>query len=371
MHAAPAAPPTQDELLTEGFFRAGHTYARTRFLFVAQRTYSAVWSRVPVATFSFRRSHRRLLTRTRRRFREEIAPYTPTPEQDAVYAAYQAEHPLDVAESVAEVFGRHEPHFEFDTHVLRVYDGDRLVAFSCFDLGATTLASLFGCYLPEYARHSLGIFTMLAELEYARGRGLVHYHPGYCVPGLPAFAYKQRLPDLEGRTYRDAAWRPMAEALSPPLPHEEIRLRCAELSALLTAHAVEHSTEVTPLSELLPFGNAAYGSFPFPLLVRLAWAIEGGEVYIGWEAAQQRYEVWYGQPVADLRNEGDFPDLRERVPEDANLLLFAHRVGLFASGDAALLAAFLSPERLRERLLELYPPWVLAETERDLRVRQA
>ena len=74
----------------------------------------------------------------------------------------------------------------FDTREVRVWNGDRLVAFSWFDLGRESVQSLIGVYEPSMARQSLGFYTMLLEVQHALEQGLRFHYPGYVLPGDPA-----------------------------------------------------------------------------------------------------------------------------------------------------------------------------------------
>ena len=354
-------PHPQDQFLTEGFFRAGHTVRRTRYLFSEGRMWSAVWSRVALQTYTLRRSHRKLWRRTLRDFAYEIAPYRRRRDQDELYDAYQRAHPLDVGRTIDEVLGSEFPQSSaFRTHALRIRDaGGRLVAFSCFDVGGGTLASLFAAYRPEVARHSLGFFSMLAEMEYGRRAGLRHYHPGYCVPGLAPFAYKLRLPDLEGRTFLSDEWRPMACFLAETLPHETVIRQTDRLAAELTALGIGHEVRHAPLHEIVPNGNPEFGPLPLPYGIELAVPGGLGEVVVAFDPLRERYECYYGQAVADLRFEPDYAGLAEQLPEDSDLRLYESRALLYtAAADAvAALATHLTPAALTRRVLRVDATW--------------
>lgn len=354
-------PHPQDHFLQEGFFRAGHTVRRTRYLYTGGRLWSTVWSRVDLHHFSFRKSHRKLLRRTLRDYAYEVGLYRPQRDQHEVYEAYQRSHPLDVGESVREVLGSDHPQASaFRTYALRVSDAaGRLVAFSCFDVGSDTLASLFAAYRPEVARRSLGFFTMLAEIEHGARMGLRHYHPGYCVPGLPAFAYKLRLPDLEGRTFLSDEWRPIGEHLAAPLPHEIVWERTDALAAELTRLGIGHEVRHAPLYEIVPHGNPEYGPLPLPYGIELALPSGLGEVFVGYSPLRKRYECYYGQAVADLRFESAYVDLVDQLPGDSDLRLYEARALMYTAADEALqaLATHLTPEALAAQVARVAPVW--------------
>ena len=63
----------------------------------------------------------------------------------------------------------------------RVYDGHTLVALSVLDLGAGATSSVYGVFDPAFSGRSLGIYTMLKEIEFSQARGCNFYYPGYAT----------------------------------------------------------------------------------------------------------------------------------------------------------------------------------------------
>jgi len=347
-------PQSQDDYLDEGFFRAGHTIRKTRFVFVEKNFWSTVWSRVNLKTYTLRKSHRKLWNRVNKRFTYSIQAYSDCEDQHQVYHAYQSNHPLDVGETLHDIFGRHEPTHQFNTHTVRIYDEDKLVGFSLFDVGEDSIASLMGCYLPAYASHSLGYFSMLAELNYGREQQLSYYHPGYCVPGVPAFEYKLRLPDLEGKGYTNMEWQPMQEVLTQPLPKDRLLEKLEILQFALRMVGVVHERVYTPLFEVLPENQHIYGPFPHPVMIKLTDENHFGQVFVSYDLVKDRYETYIGQAIADLRNEMDLVDFVEKLPPNSDLQLFEMRALIYVSTMAEALATHLRPKPLREHLNRLF-----------------
>jgi len=347
-------PQSQDDYLDEGYFRAGHTIRKTRFVFVEQDFWSTIWSRVNLQTYSLRKSQRKLWKRVTARFSFTIQPYQDLEDQHRVYDIYQKSHPLDVGETLNDIFGRHEPTHTFGTHTVRIYDGNELVAFSLFDLGKDSIASLMGCYLPEYASHSLGYFSMLAELDYGRTHGLSYYHPGYCVPGVPAFEYKLRLPDLEGKSYIHQEWNSMSKVIENKLPKELLIEKLEVLQFALRIEGVAHERIYTPLFEVLPVSQYIYGPFPHPVMIKLSDENHFGQIFISYDLVKNRYETYIGQAIADLRNEEDLEEFITKLPPNSDLQLFEMRGLIYVSTIPEALATHLRPKPLREHLKKLF-----------------
>ena len=333
-----------DDLLARGYFRAGHTLRQTRYVYVDGVMYPTVWSRVNLQDYALSKSQRRLYRRVASRYELRIGPYRSRGDQDELYERYQAAHPLEVGESIADIFGHHSPVLDFKTHAARLERDGRLVAFSCFDIGETTIASLFGCYEPSYARESLGFASMLFEMAYGRERGLRYYYPGYCVPGLAPFAYKQRLPALEGLTYRRKAWAPLPEVLAGPLPKAEIEARLARLTPLLTARGIAFRPLLLPLADSLPSAPSLTGPLPHPIMLSVVIHVPLGEVFVGYDLTEETYEIWLAGAQVDLALDPHMVALFTDFPPDADLRLFGWRVPLFTSPDPEAIAGYLKPE---------------------------
>ena len=91
------------------------------------------------------------------------------------------------------------------------YLGGRLVAASYLDLGREGVSSVYGMFDPTCARRSLGIATMLWELEFLRGRGGRYYYPGYAYHSPSSLDYKKQFAGLEWYDWR-GHWLPLARA---------------------------------------------------------------------------------------------------------------------------------------------------------------
>jgi leucyl-tRNA---protein transferase len=94
--------------------------------------------------------------------------------------------------------------FEFD-----VFDkGKRHIASSFYHVGAESMAGNYGIFDPELSNRSLGTFTMLLEILYARQLGLTYYYPGF-VYDLPCeFDYKLNFNNLEYFDWH-GSWYPL------------------------------------------------------------------------------------------------------------------------------------------------------------------
>lgn len=78
---------------------------------------------------------------------------------------------------------------DFGKEVLYM-DGDRLIGVDLIDIVEDGISSIYFYYDPEYARLSLGTYSLLYQIKLARILELPWIYLGYWVDGCKAFAYK-------------------------------------------------------------------------------------------------------------------------------------------------------------------------------------
>ena len=94
-----------------------------------------------------------------------------------------------------------------------VQRGSRLLAASYLDLGHAAVSSIYGFFDPDESARSLGIFTMLVEIEFACQRGCRHYYPGYAYLQPSHYDYKKQFHGLEAFDWK--SWTPMPRWTGP------------------------------------------------------------------------------------------------------------------------------------------------------------
>lgn len=88
-----------------------------------------------------------------------------------------------------------------------VFESGKLIAASFFEMGATTSYGYYAIFDPEIEWRSLGIFTMLKEIEYAREKGNEFYYLGYAFDEPTIYDYKKRFYGLESYNWQTEEWR--------------------------------------------------------------------------------------------------------------------------------------------------------------------
>jgi arginine-tRNA-protein transferase len=178
-----------DYYLAQGYYRMGQNLFTCQFLPLETGLYTTHWLRLVVASVAYGPKQRQLF-RLNERFTVASRPFRLTPEYEALYALYYQSIDFDANPSLGDLLLEGGPHNIFDSHVLEVRDGERLIAAGVFDRGTDSLAGIVNFYDPAYRKHSLGKYLMLLKLEHARRHGLAYYYPGYLMHNYPKFDYK-------------------------------------------------------------------------------------------------------------------------------------------------------------------------------------
>ena len=178
-----------DYYLAQGYYRMQQDLFTCQFVPFDGRLYSAHWLRLALARVQWGTEQRRLLRRNAR-FAATVRPFQLLPEYEELYARYRAAITFEAAPTVDEVLLGGARHNVFNTHVIELRDGERLVAAGIFDCGDRALAGILNFYDPAYRQHSLGKYLLLLKTDHARRLRLDYYYPGYVVHAYPKFDYK-------------------------------------------------------------------------------------------------------------------------------------------------------------------------------------
>jgi len=78
------------------------------------------------------------------------------------------------------------------SYQLSVYDGDKLICVSHFDMTDFSLSAIY-CYFDDsYARNSLGSFAIYKEIEFGLENDLQFFYLGYYIRDNRHMSYKAR-----------------------------------------------------------------------------------------------------------------------------------------------------------------------------------
>lgn len=195
-----------DHFLAMGWYRMGPTIFTTHYIFYNEDLFSTIWLRTPLTDYTYSKSLKKILRKNNSQFTYDFEPYSYASELDELYEKYKLAFKGNLPESLERYMMDSLDLDIYDTYLVKVYSEDVLIACSIFDLGEKALSSLFGFYDPEFSAMSLGIYTMLLEIEFALQNDMELYYIGYFVPGNPRFDYKLRIGHIEHFDFKTSEW---------------------------------------------------------------------------------------------------------------------------------------------------------------------
>lgn len=194
-------------LMDAGFRRSGRHFYRPQ----CGQCSACKVLRVPIAEFRPSKSQRNIYRKGLKRFEVSIDRPSFSPEKARVYAAYLAfQHHSDQVVDQAHYetfFVETVPPIE--TLELQFRDAGQLAGVGTLDWIDGVLSTVYFYFDPQFARHSLGTFSALYEIELARCLGCTHYYLGYYISACAAMAYKARFRPCEWKDPDAAAWSRM------------------------------------------------------------------------------------------------------------------------------------------------------------------
>lgn len=161
----------------------------------------------------------RRISRKNRDTTVRIVPAQHCAEYDTMFFAHRSRFKESLPESLRSFLSENPFQIPCPALAVEVRLGEVLVAVSFLAIGENSVSAIYGMFDPGHARRSLGIFTMLLEIEFAAASGRTWYYPGYAYSIPSPYDYKLRLPELEMFNW-DAAWQPVPHKpkWSMPIP---------------------------------------------------------------------------------------------------------------------------------------------------------
>jgi len=217
-------PKKLDEYLAEGWFRMGQTIFTCWFLFMERGFYSAIWIRQDLENFTFKKRSRKIMNRNGRAFTYKIGSAVIDRPKEILYQKHRVRfNSGGVYRSLRQSLLSGASFSIYDTRQIEIYEGDKLIAASFFDVGLESVASISGIFDPEYGQHSLGFYTMLLEMQFSLDQGKRYYYPGYIVPGNSRFDYKARIGAVDYYNLYTKKWYPLEDMDEQQIPSSLLR----------------------------------------------------------------------------------------------------------------------------------------------------
>ncbi len=208
-HAAKVAPEQLDELLADGWRHFGPHFFRYNLGIYDDEIRRVIPLRIRLSEFKLSKSQQRVLRRNND-LGIIVEPIARTAEVDGLFHRHKQRFKQHPPESIY-TFISQDPEMELSTTFQQsVRTNDRLLAAGFFDIGENSVSGIYTSFEPTESRRSLGIFTILKEIEYAMSHGKEFYYQGYCYSGSSFYDYKKLFHGTEAFDWR-GNWAPLMD----------------------------------------------------------------------------------------------------------------------------------------------------------------
>lgn len=206
--AGSISPAQLDALLEAGWRHFGTDFYRYSLNLYKGEIRRVIPLRIRLANLRVSKSQRRVLRRNEE-LRVENRPIDITDEADKLFHCHKRRFDHGVPSSIYEFLSTEPDNVPCEAREIAVYNAERLVAVSYFDVGQEALSGIYAMFDPADAARRPGIFTMLKEIEYALQTGRKFYYQGYAYEGESFYDYKKRFSGTEAYDWVTGEWRPL------------------------------------------------------------------------------------------------------------------------------------------------------------------
>jgi arginine-tRNA-protein transferase len=194
-------PEQMDSLWAKGWRHFGSHFFRYNVGFLIDDLRFVLPLRIRLSTFSFSKNQRRVLRRNQD-LDVTLGPLGVDEAAEALFDRHKTRFNHGIPESIYNFISQDPADSPCETKELRVTKDGELLAASYFDVGSNSASGIYGMFEPTITDRSLGIFTMLKEIEYSIETGREFYYQGYAYQGPSFYDYKKRFRATEAFDWR-------------------------------------------------------------------------------------------------------------------------------------------------------------------------
>ncbi|MCS6820934.1 MAG: hypothetical protein NZ551_03610 [Microscillaceae bacterium] len=254
-----------DKYLAGGWFRSAYMLYRNQGICIDGDVDEIVNIRYNLKKYKFKKRFEKILRKYNARFKVFVRPFSNNAEKEALFQQQKFKFKGFIFNDLEGFLYANLPQKEkianiFNTYEVAVYENHRLVALSLMDIGKNSIASLLGLYDMQYPKLSLGLYTMLIEINFAKNEDKKWYYPGYIMKHNTSFDYKLTLGDPQWIQYYDwntKRWKQWRDrSLKDFKLIDTYKAKTAEIAQLLTAQGVRFRKRLYPF---FSFGYSMMG----------------------------------------------------------------------------------------------------------------
>ena len=180
-----------DTYLENGFYRMQHFLFTTNQtqIGVGSKNFPVFWLRIPINNC---RENKDAIA-----IRKKVVSFNVTfhkaeitAEINDLYKLYLADVKFEAAETCKSYLHDSQLPNPFDSLMVNVREGKRLIAVGYFDVGLNAMAGILNFFDPNYKKFSLGKLLMLTKIDFAIANNISFYYLGYLSTQSIKFDYK-------------------------------------------------------------------------------------------------------------------------------------------------------------------------------------
>ena len=249
-------PEKYDHYLERGWFRSSFMMYKSEILCINNGLSSIVNIRVDLKDYEIKKRHKKLLRRNDSLFEVNLCPLNIHNEAERLYQQQKQKFQGFIHSTLKDYLFANMEVVPYNTKQIEVRHEGRLIAMSIVDLGLNSIASILGLYDLKAKQFSLGKYTMLKELEFAKNTGIKWYYPGYILDQESSFNYKLNFAPCEYLN-EEGEWVPFELFKSELCKAHEIREKTKEIELFLDKKGIDHKKWYYPY---FSFGFLAHNS---------------------------------------------------------------------------------------------------------------
>ncbi len=197
-----------DILFEHGFRHFGIHFYRYSHGFLNEAQVTVLPLRIQLSNFILSKSQKKIL-RKNDKFKFIIRDCFINTEKLDLFEKHKMRFKDNIPESIYNFIYPTNPHcVPCEMKEISVYDSERLIAVSFLDIGKISTSSIYGMFHPEYSEFSLGIYTMLLEIQFSLEHNKKLYYPGYAYREPSFYDYKKKFIGLESFYWESYSWLP-------------------------------------------------------------------------------------------------------------------------------------------------------------------
>lgn len=199
-------PSQYDYLLSKGWRHFGENFFRYNISIYEEKVCNVIPLRIKVDQFMPSKSQRKIIKKCEN-FEISIQKINIDNVTENLFDLHKLKFTDNIPNSIYDFISKSNPSNAPTTILeLIVYDNGKAIAISYFGIGESSISSIYAMFNPDYKKYSLGLFTMLVEINYATQLDMNFYYHGYCYDISSFYDYKKKFNALEGYNWNEDKW---------------------------------------------------------------------------------------------------------------------------------------------------------------------